>query len=152
MRPVIVGFTGTQVGCADAQVVALARLLVAVGCEVLHHGDCVGADETAHRVARAMGARVEVHPPRITAKRAWCETVRGDVVHEPDEYLARNRAIVAATEVLVACPREEHGETLRSGTWATVRAARRLGRPMAVVRPSGRVERERWPAAPRGGG
>lgn len=148
----IVAFTGTQVGCTDAQVVALARLLVALRVSVLHHGDCVGADETAHRVAKAAGARVQIHPPRIATKRAQCEVSRGDVMHAPDEYLARNRAIVAAGEVLVACPREEHGETLRSGTWATVRAARRLGRPVAVVRPSGRVERERWPAPPRGWG
>jgi predicted Rossmann fold nucleotide-binding protein DprA/Smf involved in DNA uptake len=44
--------------------------------------------------------------------------------------------------VLVACPREEHGEETRSGTWSTVRYARRVGRPVIVVRPSGRIERE----------
>lgn len=53
--------------------------------------------------------------------------------------------IVDATAVLVACPKEEEGEELRSGTWATVRYARRRHRPVYVVRPSGRVEEERVP-------
>lgn len=136
-----VAFTGTQIGCTDAQVAALARTLVALGCGVLHHGDCIGADEVAHRVARAMGARIELHPPRNGSKRARCEMLRGEVVRPEGEYLARNRAIVDAGEVLVACPREETGEELRSGTWATVRYARRLGRPVLIIRPSGRVER-----------
>lgn len=140
-----VGFTGTQVGCTDAQTAALARTLDGLGATVVAHGDCVGADETAHRIARAMGAAVELHPPRIATKRAFCEMLRGEVVRPAGEYLARNRAIVAATEVLIACPQEETGEELRSGTWATVRAARRFHRPVAIIRPSGRVERERWP-------
>lgn len=138
-----VGFTGTQIGCTAAQVAALARTFVELNLGVLHHGDCVGADEMAHRIARAMGARVELHPPRITAKRAHCEMLRGETVHPADEYLVRNRAIVAASTALVACPKEETGEELRSGTWATVRHARKLNRPVVIVRPSGHVERER---------
>lgn len=145
-----VGFTGTQVGCTDAQTAALARTLVSLGCTELAHGDCVGADETAHRVARAMGAAVEMHPPADPRKRAFCEMLRGEVVRPAGPYLVRNRAIVAATGVLVACPREEVGEEMRSGTWATVRAARKLNRPVAVVRPSGRVEWERCNFSGRG--
>jgi hypothetical protein len=138
-----VGFTGTQIDCTPTQVVALARTLVELGLDVLHHGDCIGADETAHRIVRAMGARIELHPPRVASKRARCEVVRGEVVHPTDEYLSRNHAIVNLTTVLVACPKEESGEVTRSGTWATVRYARKLGRPVVIVRPSGRVERFR---------
>lgn len=140
-----VGFTGTQVGCADVQVAALARTLDALGCKVLHHGDCIGADATAHHIARAMGARVELHPPRNGTKRAHCEMLPGETTHPAKEYIPRNHDIVDATAVLVACPKEEEGEELRSGTWATVRYARRRHRPVYVVRPSGRVEEERVP-------
>jgi len=140
-----IGFTGTQIGCTDVQVAALARTLAALGCKVLHHGDCIGADEVAHRIARAMGARVELHPPRNGTKRARCEMLPGETTHPAKEYIPRNHDIVNATTVLVACPKEEEGEELRSGTWATVRYARKLHRPVYIVRPSGRVEEERAP-------
>lgn len=138
-----VGFTGTQVGLTDSQIAALARTLVNLGCAVLHHGSCVGADAQAHYIARVMGAAVELHPPLNTSKMARCSMLAGEWTHASAPYLARNRAIAEATEVLVACPREETGEELRSGTWATVRYARKLGRPVYIVRPSGRVEQER---------
>lgn len=134
-----VGFSGTQLGCADRQVVALAQVLVALGCQTLHHGDCVGGDRIAHWIARAMGARVELHPPVDPAKRAFCGMFPGELVHRPGEYLARNLDIVLAVPVLVATPREETGETLRSGTWSTVRRARAHHRRVVIVRPSGAV-------------
>ena len=160
-----VGFTGTQVGCTDAQIAALTRTLVELrddpplflrvdplGADefVLHHGSCVGADAEAHYVARVMGAAVEKHPPAITSKMARCGMLPGEVTHPAAGYLARNIAIVKATVVLVACPREEVGEERRSGTWHTIRRARALRRPVAIVRPSGRVEWERCNFSVRG--
>lgn len=132
----VVAFSGSRHPLPAAQVAAVAREFVALGLTRLHHGVC----------RNGVGAGGD---------RTWrgeCDVMRGDVVHAEAGHLARNGVIAAAGEVLVAAPREEHGETLRSGTWWTVRAARRLGRPVAIVRPSGRVERERWPAPPRGGG
>jgi hypothetical protein len=46
--------------------------------------------------------------------------------------LDRNRAIVAAVDVLVAAPLEDR-EVQRSGTWATVRSARRKGIPVVML-------------------
>lgn len=137
-----VGFTGTQSGCQPEQAAALKALLAELGATHLHHGDCIGADADAHQAARQLGVAVELHPPRNDAKRARCAMLEGEVVRAVDEYLARNRAIVDATEVLVACPWEEAGEGQRSGTWATVRHARKRGRPVVIVRPSGQIERE----------
>lgn len=116
-----VGFSGTREGMTKAQAAAVAFML------------------------RALGVAVELHPPSNPALRAFCEMRPGEVVRDEAPYLARNANIAAATEALIACPCGEVGEETRSGTWWTVRAARRLGRPVAVVRPSGRVERERWP-------
>lgn len=31
-----------------------------------------------------------------------------------------------------------------SGTWATIRMARKAGKPLAIVLPSGAVVKERW--------
>lgn len=140
-----VGFSGTREGMTAAQTVAVATALRGLGATHLHHGDCEGSDEAAHAIARDLRIAVELHPPNVPALRAFCGMRPSEVEHDEAPYLVRNAAIAAATEVLIACPRAEVGEETRSGTWWTVRAARRLGRPVAVVRPSGRVERERWP-------
>ncbi len=139
------GFTGTQVGCKAPQVERLRRVVralasLAEGSFTFHHGDCIGGDETLHGVVRELGHRIELHPPLNWSKRAWCTLRDGEVAHEPDEYIPRNHAIVDATSLLVATPREESGEELRSGTWATVRYARRLKRLIVIVRPSGLIE------------
>ena len=43
-----------------------------------------------------------------------------------------------ATDTLVAAPKEDE-EVVRSGTWATVRYARKAGRVVLVVRPDGTI-------------
>lgn len=140
-----VGFTGTQQGCAERQLAALVGLLRQLqkrGVVRLRHGACIGADEQAHAVARRIGLGVFKHPPSDTSKMAECPMLPGEETAEPDEYLKRNRAIVDGAPILVATPKEEEGEALRSGTWATVRYARKKGRVVYIVRPSGKIERE----------
>ena len=44
--------------------------------------------------------------------------------------------------VLIAAPAEQEGERLRSGTWATVRYARRLGRRVVLVCPDGSLRED----------
>jgi hypothetical protein len=58
---------------------------------------------------------------------------------------SRNHDIVDETELLIACP-GELAEAVRSGTWATVRYARKLGRPIVIFWPDGSVTGE--PAKP----
>lgn len=50
---------------------------------------------------------------------------------DPDSYMLRNDALVAEADVLIAFP-EGAREVLRSGTWATVRRARKAGRPVRI--------------------
>lgn len=132
----IVGFTGTQHGMSRPQAATLAaglRLLFTAGDE-FHHGDCVGADAEAHAIAAGIGFRIVVHPPTNPSKRAWCE----GVIRPAKPYLVRNHDIVDETDVLIATPRELT-EELRSGTWATIRYARKLMRKLCVVGPDGKV-------------
>lgn len=142
-----VGFTGTQRGLTKEQKVSLGRVLLfdvaGEAAHSFHHGDCVGADEEAHGLASHWGIRIVLHPPDNDAKRAFCVNVRPDLwdeieVREAKPYLLRNREIVDETEVLVACPGGP--EELRSGTWSTVRYARKLGRPVVIVWPDGKVD------------
>ena len=52
--------------------------------------------------------------------------------------LARNRIIAARCDALLACPAEPD-EQLRSGTWSTIRYARKAGKPITIIRPDGGV-------------
>jgi hypothetical protein len=131
------GFTGTQRGMAPRQLKAVRQLLGRV--KVLHLGDCVGADVEAYQEARSLGIACIGHPPSERIKRALC---RYDEERAPRSYLLRNRDIAQeGVDGLIAAPKE-FVEARRSGTWATVRVARKLGRRIWIVLPDGKVKQE----------
>lgn len=123
-----VGFTGSRLGMSAAQQRQLRQLLIATGAGVLHHGDCCGADAQAHHIARELGLLVVIHPPSASGLRAWCE---GDEERPALAFMARNHMIVRESTLLIAAP--SGPEMLRSGTWATVRYARKLSKPLEVL-------------------
>jgi hypothetical protein len=104
----------------------------------LHHGDCIGGDAAADEIARQYGIRRVIHPPENPSKRARCA---GEVILPEKAYLDRNHDIVDVSDVLVACPKGMMEEQ-RSGTWATVRYARKLGRKVMILFPDGSVVTE----------
>lgn len=126
------GFTGTQRGMNLRQMVALRLMLQTLltdGCTNFHHGDCIGADAEAHTIANELGYVIEIHPPEDGKKRANMArfaTVHPIIMHECKPYLVRNHDIVDACAHMLAAPLETT-EQLRSGTWSTVRYARRAG-------------------------
>jgi hypothetical protein len=132
------GFTSTQLGLSEKQVEILGLLLRSIQPEEFHHGDCKGGDEAGHQLARQhTRARIVAHPGHIPKKRAHCVA---DEIREPQNTLARNEQIVAETDMLLAAPGCE--EYTRSGTWSTVRYARRQGQPIIIVLPNGEIRRE----------
>jgi hypothetical protein len=135
----VLGFTGTQRGMNDLQRVLFIGFVRGAEPTAFHHGDCVGADAQAHCIVRHLfpACRIVIHPPIVDSKRAF---MQGDEVLPPKEYLERNRDIVAACDVLVAVPFEDE-EQLRSGTWSTVRAARRSAKRMSILLPNNAAER-----------
>lgn len=144
----IVGFTGTRKALTGHQMMALQRVMseleqqaVDVDRPEVHHGCCVGADETLHNFAWMRGWRITVHPPRDERHRAVLDQWDASrcVLLPEEDYLARNHAIVAASDVLVAAP--SGPATMRSGTWSTVRHATAHDVPVVVIRPSGQVDR-----------
>ena len=129
------GFTGTAKGMSARQLREFEVLIR--GAHELHHGDCVGADEQAHRltcfVARAV--HIVVHPPSDDKARAYCSPGPWQTsmeVVEPKPYIQRNHDIVDAVDLLVAAPYTDE-EVLRSGTWATVRYARKVGTGVVIL-------------------
>lgn len=131
-----VGFTGTQRGVTLEQWASCWPMLNARAPGTFHHGDCIGADNQIAYAARLIGFYIIGHPPVIESKRAF---VQCDELRDPLPYLARNHKIVDAAEEMIATP-GEFEEQLRSGTWATIRYARRLGKPIHVILPDGRVQ------------
>jgi hypothetical protein len=123
-----VGVTGSQQKRPQRTIDRLRALLIEWGASELHHGDCVGFDAQAHEVAVSLGIRTVIHPPENPKARAFCE---GDEVRSPLPYLDRNKNIVRETERMIAAPRGP--EELRSGTWSTVRFAKKIGRPGVVL-------------------
>ena len=133
-----IGFTGTRQGASSRQLRSLRSLLAGSHGE-FHHGDCVGSDLQAHSLALSLGWLIFIHPPSDPRKRAYCSGATK--VFEIMPYLVRNTIIVRSTECLIACPHSSR-EQLRSGTWATIRFARSIGRPVFVISPSGVIHEE----------
>jgi hypothetical protein len=132
-----IGVTGTRNPLPAIQEESLQQVLASLyrlGARILHHGDCVGADKTADIAAFNLGMHIESHPPQSARHRAFCDAL---VVHRPKPYLARNRDVVNACQVLVGCPKGP--ETPRGGTWYTVRYARKAGCQVILVWPDGSV-------------
>jgi len=134
-----VGFTGTQDGISSAQSAALDDVLVEMHpIAEFHHGDCVGADaEACDKVASHYGhEHLICHPPTNSRKQAY---VKSGQERPKKEYLVRNHDIVDETTILIGCPKESE-EVLRSGTWATIRYAKKLNRMVIIVFPDGTIE------------
>lgn len=129
--PFKVGFTGTQLGMSKKQKKELKKWLEEHKIQEFHHGDCVGADEQAHNLAKELGIKVVIHPPTVPDKRAFCE---GGTILPKHDYLERNKHIVDATNLLLAAPKEME-ELLRSGTWATIRYAKKTGKEVTIFYP-----------------
>ena len=129
------GFTGTQIGATPIQIERILTLLEEEDVTHLHHGDCIGADAQAHAAAQSLGVKVILHPPTVTTKRAWCKNAVE--VRRAFPYLERNHHIVDASTTLIATP--SGPEELRSGTWATIRYARRMKTRCLVITPDGKV-------------
>jgi len=147
----VVGFSGSRHGMTVAQEARVSQLLGTRcgldGPAEARHGDCVGSDEQFHDLALAFGYPVVVHPPTDPKHRAWCSgagrrcSTAGEnvTILEPQPYLARNRAIVNVSGLVIAAPAEtvEPRSTRGQGTWSTIRYTLRQGVPIVVVGPNG---------------
>jgi hypothetical protein len=126
----IVGFTGTREGLSAGQHKALATFLSTIDIVEFHHGDCVGADAQAHDLVRKLkpAARIITHPGNSVG---FSASKVADEYDKTRDNIERNRLIVDLCRVLIACPLGP--EALRSGTWSTVRYARKVRRPLVII-------------------
>jgi hypothetical protein len=128
-----IGFTGTRGKLTVKQMEGISDAIRGLPAmdHTFHHGDCIGADEYAAAVAHLYGLHVTAHPPSNQKYRA--HAVWSDQILPEKPYLARNHDIVNASDALIACP--DGPESLRSGTWATVRYAQKKRIPIVILMP-----------------
>lgn len=141
----MIAFTGSQEGMTNAQNFKLATVLNVLRAvdDSFIHGDCIGCDALAHDIAAHFDYRIYIRPCTIRSKRAF----RKDKVfhlYTPEDPMKRNTKIVEDGRMLVATPRQ-FKEVTKSGTWATIRRARRIGRPILYIWPDGSVNVENIP-------
>lgn len=139
-----IGFTGPRKGMTIPQKYRLADILNNMGqdgvsIDEFHHGDCRGSDEEAFEIAEHLGWATIAHPS--TLKR-WNAYTKSDLIMPPQPPLYRNKIIVETVNLLVATPCTP--EILRSGTWSTVRYARKQERSIWIIHRDGTEEREDW--------
>lgn len=134
-----VGFTGSQNGLTNDQQGVLLGLLRQYGMrDWLIHGGCVGADTEAHFLGRQQGMKIKVWPSNIKGK--WGDWPDAEMVMAQMPPLERNMKIVIDNlDHLYACPGTSV-ERMRSGTWATVRYARRQLVDHSIILPDGHVD------------
>ena len=135
-----IGFTGTQLGLTGKQKATLKSILEKF-LRIEHkfrHGDCIGADAEANTIAKDLGFKTVVHPPTSARKRAFCVA---DQILPAKDYLGRNHDIVNCSRILIACPKEAQ-EITRSGTWATIRYARKVNKDIIIIYFDGTIRKE----------
>ena len=137
-----IGFTGSSTPVDSAeQMMAVTYLLEKLyepGSE-FNHGCCVGWDEDAAEIAKAIGYRLIGHPP-INAKKK--SSIKNDYDFRPRHYLDRNHVIVNNSSIMIAAPRQDTEVargTRGEGTWATIWYARGRGKMLYIAWPNGNV-------------
>ena len=122
----VIGITGTrQLNDTGRQQIVLALLALNPDTDSVVCGGCVGADAFAGQVAKLMGIPVFVALPSDDSQvdTSWVRYAETWRVIGP--YKERNQHIVNISDGVWAFPNLPEKQEPRSGTWMTVRMARR---------------------------
>lgn len=138
----ILGFTGTREGMTVNQRSQIWSWLGRQYVTEFHHGCCVGADtQCADLVLDTQAHSLMVgHPSTLSGHYSRLAAGICNSLLPARPPLERNRDIVDTCDVLLACPKGP--EEVRSGTWATIRYARKCGKRIVIVWPNGEVTEE----------
>jgi len=136
-KVITVGFTGTQKGMTDLQKAITIGFLIVRRVSIACHGGCIGADIDIDDICwrfKPHSLTTVVYPSNIKGKQGkWHYT---PFVMESNNPITRNHFIVDRADFVIACPAEPK-EILRSGTWATIRYAKKQGKHIVIIAPDG---------------
>lgn len=142
-----IGFTGTRNGMNEIQAKTLVQLFTGFRefdkkITEFYLGDCVGADmQSGHLIFKHAKNPFKCYllPCDITALQGHLEKQYPSCIRLPEKPpLERNEDLVRPIEVLFATPKE-HEEQIRSGTWHTIRQAKKQGKDIYIIYPDGTV-------------
>ena len=128
-----IGFTGTRKGLTQYQKYKVDAFLKSCKIKAAYHGGCHGADTDFHTIVSKICLHIYVLPGDAKQRENFIR--KGDsFVLKPKPYLERNKDIVNNCNLLIVCPNSTK-ERLRSGTWATYRYAKKIGKPVVIFYP-----------------
>jgi len=128
--------TGTRKGLTEPQFdFIMKEIIECTSITDLHEGDCIGVDYQVTQMFQDIRPEVEIHchPSNLRTRGYGLY----DQIREPKDALVRNRDMVDESLALWGCPAGV--EILRSGTWACIRYARKMGLLITLVMPDGEV-------------
>ena len=70
-----ISFTGSRRGMSPSQKTNFEKVLTSSKASLFIHGDCIGADLDAHKIAHRLGLAINKRPCDIEVMRAW--TIEG---------------------------------------------------------------------------
>jgi len=131
------GITGTRKGLTKAQFKVIKEFITEDNCVThFHQGDAMGVDTQVTLMFRDLRPEVWIirHPAIKIMHQAFGPY---DETRERKDYLVRDQDNVNESQYLWAAP--NGAEIVRSGTWATIRMARKKGIPITIIMPDGEV-------------
>ncbi len=136
VEPIKIGFTGNRYGLKQDQVEQIKLILDKYNNIIVIHGDCVGSDTDFHNLCIKYretnlnkNINIHIYPPNNPSLRAFN---KGDLLMKEEPYLKRNLNIIKNSDILIACPIDKNKEILRSGTWSTIRQAKKKNLPTYI--------------------
>ncbi len=132
-----IGFTGTRHGMTESQKNEFRNLISQIEFQEFHHGMCIGSDAEAHSIVSSLKKNTSIkivgHPPTYKEFMSNCDC---DLLIRAEPYLQRNHNIVDSTDILIATP--DTMEKTQSGTWSTIRYARKKNKKIYIIHKNGR--------------
>src|SRR5262245_59641213 len=121
---------------SDQQRNRITDILTVLQPQIIMNGCCEGADRDIWEICRNWTIEFEFHPSN-PEQMAWARAHahKYEAINTIRLPLSRNRVMVRkGVRGLIATP-SQNMEILRSGTWATIREARKIGRPIWIITP-----------------
>ena len=132
-----IAFTGSRNRLSDAQQFLIDLVITGLPAHVVYvTGACVGVDAYVARLAHIVGRRVHTVVPMVYTAQFldthWMDHC--DTSEEASTYRSRNTRMVELSDRLIAFPAypENDSRSRRSGTWQTIRMARKAGKAVQV--------------------
>lgn len=134
----VLGFTGSREGPTEEQKATWEKMTIWLSGIGMHNGCAVGSDRYVLENLPAVSS-CSLWPANLDGSTWAKDFAKRHLATEILPILSpldRNKYIVSHSHGLIAFPSTDT-EVLRSGTWATIRYARKTKKPVLYVLPSG---------------